>query len=584
LMAAESGRGPRAMVGLAWAITIMILVEPATATDVGFQLSAAATAGLVAWGKPITAWLATRAPRLPATLRESLGISLAAQASTLPIALLTFGRLAVIAPAANLVAVPLVPPVMGAGAIAFGAGWLATLGAPTWMTGLLAMPASLLLQALIAVVRTAAAVPGANETLPFPANVAGAMAAMALLLCMSRGLGRASREGPPKGAQPKAKQSAPRLRPRYKWSLAGAALLIVLAGSVVAASPDGSLHVIVLDVGQGDSILLEGDRGGRILVDGGPNPDLLIADLDHFIPAWDRRLDAIILTHPHDDHVAGLVAVLERYQVGRVFESGWSVDTPAYRAWKSALAERGLERERLSTGETLRLDDATLQVLWPDDGTVRSSLLDLNATANRQANDASVVLLGEYEGRRFLLTGDAEDDVDPILLSRGLPSLDMLKVAHHGSATASSEELLATTRPGVAVISVGADNTYGHPNGATVARLRAHSTRVARTDQEGTVDVAINRVSVTVETTRAAPGSVASAAAAASRLPLLYDAVDVSPQPTRERGTPYFPGPARLAPAPFASGGRNGRLACLAGRVGRSISRSPPGGGSRTAA
>jgi competence protein ComEC len=364
--------------------------------------------------------------------------------------------------------------------------------------------------------------------------------------------------------------------------------LVVLAGSVVSASPDGSVHIIVLDVGQGDSILLEGDRGGRILVDGGPDANLVVADLDQYIPAWDRHLDAIILTHPHDDHVAGLVGVVERYQVGRVFESGWSVDTPAYRAWKSALAAHGLERERLSTGETLQLDDATLQVLWPDDGTIRSPLLDPSATTNRQTNDASVVLLGEYEGRRFLLTGDAEDDVDPILLKRGLPTLDMLKVAHHGSATASSDELLATVRPSVSVISVGAKNIYGHPNEATVARLRAHSARVDRTDQEGTVEVTLNRVSVTVETARTASDGAArptaSAALAASRWPLLYDALDVSPQQARERRTPPFPGAARLASAPFARSGRDGGLAGLAGGIGRSLSRSPPCGGGRSVA
>jgi competence protein ComEC len=582
LGAAEIGRGSRVMVALAWAVALMIVVEPATVADVGFQLSATATAGLVAWGSPLTAWIADRAPRLPAVVRESLGVSLAAQASTLPIALLTFGRLALIAPAANLVAVPLVPPVMGAGAVAFGAGWLATLGAPTWMTGILAMPASILLQALVAVVRAAAAIPGANETLPFPANVAGAGAASALLLLMSRGLKRTSKRAAPKVAQARSGRSAPRLGRHFKWALAGAALLAVLAGSVVAASPDGSIHVIVLDVGQGDSILLEGDRGGRILIDGGPDPNLLMTDLDHYIPAWDRRLDAVILTHPHDDHVSGLVAVVERYQVGRAFESGWSVDTPAYRAWKSALAARGLKRERLSTGEMLQLDDATLQVIWPDDGTVRSPLLDSTATSNRQTNDASVVLLGEYEGRRFLLTGDAEDDVDPILLSRGLPSLDMLKVAHHGSATASSDELLATVHPSISVISVGVNNMYGHPNGATVARLRAHSTRVARTDQNGTVEVTLNRDAVTVEMARAAPGEASSTAAsttvAASTVRLLYDAVDVSTKSARERRTPPFLGATSLAPAPLAGSGRDGRLAGLAGGVGRSISRSPPGG------
>ena len=350
-----------------------------------------------------------------------------------------------------------------------------------------------------------------------------------------------------------------------------------MAGSALAARPDGSVHVIVLDVGQGDAILLEGDRGGRILVDGGPDPNLLISALDRFVPAWDRRLDAIVLTHPHDDHVAGLVAVVERYRVGRAFEPGWTVDTPAYRAWKATLTAHGLEPERLRTGETLRLDDAALHVLWPDDGTTRSATLDPAAASNRQTNDASIVLLGEFEGRRFLLTGDAEEDVDPILLSRGLPTVDMLKVAHHGSATASSDALLAAVRPAVAVISVGANNTYGHPNGGTVARLRAHSSRVARTDLDGTVEVTLDRSAVTVSRTRGDAPEAGAPAATTAAFGLLYDSIDVRPEPSRERGLAPVAGTTGLAPPPLAGGRRDCRLAGVAGGVGRSVARSPPG-------
>jgi competence protein ComEC len=613
MAAVESGRGSRVMVGLAWAVAIILIVEPATVSDVGFQLSAAATAGLVAWATPLTDWLAEHVPRLPSFLRESLGVSLAAQAATLPIALLTFGRLSLIAPAANLAAVPLVPPVMAAGALAFGAGWLAMFGAPVWLTGLLAMPATLSLSALVAVVDVAAAIPGANETLPFPANAAAAAAAIGLLLLMHRALSRAGRRKDRPSARPRPQSPTtnpkpkPYLRPRYRWALAGAALLVVLAGSVVAARPDGSVHIVVLDVGQGDSILLEGDRGGRILIDGGPDANVLMGDLDRYIPTWDRRLDAIVLTHPHDDHVTGLVAVVERYQVGRTFESGWSVDTPAYRAWKSALSERGLTPERLSSGETLALDDATLRVLWPDDGRVRPSYLDPNATANRATNDASIVLLGEYEGRRFLLTGDVEDDVDPILLSRGVPTVDMLKVAHHGSATASSDVLLAALEPGVAVVSVGANNPYGHPNAATMARLRAHSPRVFRTDEDGTVETTLDRTAVTVTSSRTAPASGTSgaaggtsgaaggtsgaaggtsgttggatlSAAAARPVGLLYDSLDVNPEPSRERGLASVARAPDLAPSPLAGRCRDGCLAGMAVDLRRSIARSPPGG------
>ena len=619
MAAVESGRGSRAMVGLAWAVALMILVAPATVSDVGFQLSAAATAGLVAWATPLTDWLVARLPRIPAAVRESLGISLTAQAATLPIALLAFGRLALIAPAANLVAVPLVPPVMAAGALAFGAGWLDMAGAPAPLTGLLAMPTALLIGALIAVVRAAAAIPGANETLPFPANAIAAAIAAGLLILMHRGLAKAARakaltRGSSAAASVPAATSSPAARTaagllhvgrRWRWALVGAAFLVALAGSVAAARPDGSVHVIVLDVGQGDSILLEGDRGGRILVDGGPDSAVLMADLDRYIPTWDRRLDAVVLTHPHDDHVAGLVAVVQRYKVGRAFESGWPSESASYRAWKSALAARGLTPSRLRTGETLKLDDATLRVLWPDDGTTRPAELDPDATDNRKTNDASIVLLGEYEGRRFLLTGDAEGDVDPILLSRGLPTIDMLKVAHHGSATASSDPLLAAVRPAVAVISVGAQNTYGHPNGGTVARLWDHSSRVLRTDQNGTVETTLDSAAVTVTVTRGDPSAGPAGAArrpsalaarqrsAAGAYPpggaalpacLLYACFDVRSEPSRERGTAAITRTTGVAPSPFAGRGRDGGLACLAGGPRRSVGRSPPRGVGRAAA
>ena len=578
MAAVESGRGARAMVGLGWAATLMIVIEPATVGDAGFQLSAAATAGLVAWASPLTDWLGRHAARVPAALRESLGISLAAQAATLPIALLDFGRLALIAPAANLVVVPIVAPVMAAGALAFAAGWLAALGVPAWATGPVAMPATLLLTLLIEAVRVFAAIPGASQTLPFPGNAIAAAGSLGLLVVMHRTFGRAHRRANTrKPTATPARAAPPHFLSRYRAPLAVAVLLAGMTGSALSSRPDGAIHVIVLDVGQGDAILLEGDRGGRILVDGGPDQNVLISRLDAYIPAWDRRLDAIVLTHPHDDHVAGLVGVIERYHVGRAFEPGWAVDTPAYRAWGAALSAHGLLPERLRTGETVRLDDATLHVLWPDDGTTRSAALDPAATNNRQTNDASVVLLGEFEDRRFLLTGDAEDDVDPVLLSRGLPTVDMLKVAHHGSATASSEALLAALQPSVAVISVGAGNTYGHPNGATLARLRAHSSKVTRTDLDGSVEVTLDRAAVTVADSRGGSAAAFESRTEVAPVGLLYDSIDVDPKPSRERGLAPVAGTTRLAPPPFAGCRRDCRLAGVAGRVDRSASRSPPG-------
>jgi competence protein ComEC len=595
LLAVESGRGSRAMVGLAWAVAAMLVVEPSAVSDAGFQLSAAATAGLVAWATPLTRRLEAVAPWLPGPLGESLGVSLAAQAATLPIALLTFGRLALIAPAANLVAVPIVPPAMAAGALAFVAGGLGALGAPSWLCGLVALPAWALLAALIWVVHLAASVPGANETLAFPANaVAAAAAGLALCLLHRQLRSSSSRKpntstGQPDPAARAGRAEKPTRRPKHRRVLVAAAFVVALAGCVVSSRPDGSVHVIVLDVGQGDAILLEGDRGGRILVDGGPDGSVLLNVLDRYVPAWDRRLDAIVLTHPHDDHVSGLVTVVDKYRIGRAFESGWAVSTPAYRAWLDALAAHGLRPERLRTGDTLRLDDATLHVLWPDDGTVRPSYLDPAATDNRKTNDASIVMLGEYENRRFLLTGDAEDDVDPVLLGRGLPAVDMLKVAHHGSATASSDAILAALRPAVAAVSVGAGNTYGHPAPATMARLRAHAGTVLRTDQVGTVETTLNAAGVTVSSARVGferrprDGRPALAAADASTRPgLLYDSIYVSPQPSGKRGPAALARAAGLVPPSLAGRGRDGRLAGVAGGLGWALARSPPRGSGRS--
>jgi competence protein ComEC len=133
------------------------------------------------------------------------------------------------------------------------------------------------------------------------------------------------------------------------------------------------------------------------------------------------------------------------------------------------------------------LDDITFHVLWPDPDRVPREPPD----GGRGINDVSIVLLGEVAGRRFLLTGDVEDDVDPILAKRGLPPIDVLKVAHHGSATASTTTFLAAVRPRVAIVSAGADNPYGHPARSTIERLADTGARVLRTDTDGSVAVTI---------------------------------------------------------------------------------------------
>jgi competence protein ComEC len=243
-----------------------------------------------------------------------------------------------------------------------------------------------------------------------------------------------------------------------------------------------------------------------MLIDGGPDPDRLLIELDRRLPPWDRRLDVLILSHPHEDHVAGLALLLERYRVGRVFEPGMRGPGPGYGAWSAALDRAGAPRRgTLATGDRLAVDDARFQVLWPDPGRVPREPPD----SGRGINDVSIVLLGEIDGRRVLLTGDVEDDVDPVLAARGLPRIDFLKVAHHGSGTASTVAFLGVVRPQLAVVSAGADNPYGHPARSTLDHLRASGATVLRTDTDGSVTVtfAMGRMTVDPSGARAAATS-----------------------------------------------------------------------------
>ena len=457
LVARESGRAGRAAAALGWAAVLLLLADPHLVGDAGFQLSSLATAGILAWATPLGAWL-TRATRerLPRWLIECLAVSLAAQAATLPVVLVTFGRLAIVSPVVNLAIVPLVAPAMAASAVALIGGVAATMGAPAAVATLLGLPAWFLLSVIVGIVEATAALPFASATLEPPWNVAaGIMAGLipGVVLIARRQVW--PRRPDPRRASPSAPSAVPRARTpassgRRPARIAAAALALslVAGGLALAHRPDGSTTITVLDVGQGDAILVEGDRGGRMLVDGGPDPDRLLVELDRRLPPWDRRIDVVVLTHPHEDHVAGLAMLLSRYRIGRVFEPGMRGAGPGYVAWDAALDRVGAPaRGRLVTGDRLAVDSLRFDVLWPDPGTVPAEPPD----SGRAINDVSIVLLGEIDGRRILLTGDVEDDVDPILAARGLPPVDFLKVAHHGSGSASTVAFLGVVRPQVAV-------------------------------------------------------------------------------------------------------------------------------------
>lgn len=540
LVARESGRRGGAATGLGLAAAAMLLMDPAVAADVGFLLSVAATGGLLAWSTGICTALRRRLPvRTPGWLIESLGVSLAAQAATLPLVLLHFGRLSLVAPAANLIIAPIVAPAMFGSLLGLTAGMALDLGVPGVVVAPLSLLATLPLDALISIGRAAAALPLASVGLPQPLAMLAAAATGFGLWCFGTAQGgsvmrwigsrsavvpwrhRSARPDTPPPASGGAAEpgsharsrthrgiGAPARAPRRLaqiMAITGAGLLVV-AGSLAAGTADGRLRMTVLDIGQGDSMLLEGDRGSRILVDGGPDPDRLATLLDERIPAWDRRVDLVVLTHPHEDHVAGLPLLLQRYRVPVVAEPGMIGNGPGDREFRSVSARLTAKRVVLAAGDRLRLDGAAITVLWPRRGEVPLHPPD-DGTG---INNVSIVMDIRYGTRRLLLAGDMEEEVDPALLAEGSlgdQRVDVLKVAHHGSRTSSTAPFLASVAPRVAVVSAGRDNPYGHPAPETLERLSAAGARVLRTDVDGTVTVSTNGRDLSVSTTGGRTGA-----------------------------------------------------------------------------
>ena len=283
------------------------------------------------------------------------------------------------------------------------------------------------------------------------------------------------------------------------WS--GIALLLLATAatwSAVLERPDGRLHVTILDVGQGDSIFIVTPRGRQVLIDGGPDPKVLLNLLGERMPFWDRSLDLVVLTHPHADHAAGLAETLRRYDVALVLERDVEHASSEYASWRAALNARDGPVVQAMPGQRILLDHGlVLEVLYPPDRLLVNTSSDLN--------NSSVVTRLVYGETSFLLAGDIHWDVERYLLRRSL-HLDstVLKVGHQGSRTSTTQEFLREVSPQVAVISVGEDNRFGHPHPEVVQALTDSlgMDRVFITKDHGSVEIVSDGASLIVYTER----------------------------------------------------------------------------------
>ena len=240
-------------------------------------------------------------------------------------------------------------------------------------------------------------------------------------------------------------------------------------------------RVTFFDVGQGDAIFVEVPNGNQILIDGGPS-DRVAAKLGEHMPFWDRSIDLLILTHPHTDHLNGLLEVLKRYDVGMVMEAGVRYSTPEYGEWRDLLKKKNVQVMVAQRGQRVHISpSADFDILAPFENSEN--------TSPKNVHDAMVVSKLRYSSTTVLFTGDAEETLEYKLLMSGADlAADILKVGNHGSKTSTANAFVRMAAPKIAVISAGKNNRYGHPHQQTLDTLEKFGVKIFRTDRDGDIE------------------------------------------------------------------------------------------------
>lgn len=441
------------------------LVAPRTVLDLGWQLSVAGTVALAAGGsmsrRVIPAkWRGARR----STARAAI-VSIVATVVTAPLVAWTFGRVALLGPITNLVADPvmgLLQPVL----------FLAICIPVRPVERVLADAAHLLLVAFDGVAAHAAAIPGAAP-LVYPtvlAALAGGIAAAAVVVaCLAERPARAC--------------------------IVALACVALMTAEPLLQRPRGFTELHMIDVGQGDALALRTRRGRWVVVDAGrswPSGDAGRSVVVPYIAHRGGRVALFALSHPHADHVGGATSLFSALHPALFLDPGYVGTTPPYLAALAEARRDGIPWRRVHPGDSLVVDEVVLTALAPD---------SVWASGLNDANLASTVLLVRVGRVRMLLTGDAEAPEEAWLLDHSPDALrsDVLKVGHHGSNTSTSHAFLAAVHPRLALISVGANNSYGHPDPEVLERLGADGVPTLRTDLAGTIIVRTDGTRLEVE-------------------------------------------------------------------------------------
>jgi competence protein ComEC len=445
---------------LAGAVLVLLVLDPRLVWSIGFQLSVVATAGMVALATPI----AERLRFVPKPVAVAAGATLGAQVAVTPILLFHFHEVPGVTVLANLAAFPAVPPalLLGFAAAAIGLVWFP-------LGDLLAWLASLPLRYLELVADALGKAPVAHIT------SGGGIAVLVVGVAVVVGLGWWLRSG--------------RAPPRRAVVAGAVALPVLVWSTALGTGPPAGLVVRFFDVGQGDAALVTSPGGANVLVDGGPDDQMVATEL---AALGVKRLDVVIATHPHADHIIGLPTVLSRVPVGLVLEPGCP-DTSAIQAeLDRAIASEGVPVRHPRMGDSFSVGDLRLDVLSPD---------RCWTNTESDANNDSLVVVVTFLEDTILFAGEPEEPAQEVLLEAEVSLVaDVLKVPHHGAAT-SLPELFPAVDPQVAVVSVG-PNDYGHPVPAIMDAIAETGAAIWRTDRRGDVVLRFDGPTPTVESDR----------------------------------------------------------------------------------
>ena len=482
------GRQRSSIAALVLAAAIMIGVNPQVLFTASFQMSFAAMIGLVFILPPLHRLgrriIGNRLDKLPplravaGCLNDGLSVTLAAVLAVWPLVACYFGIVSLVGPLTTLLALPALPAIITLGIVSGGLGFIALPLAQAG--GWLLWP---FLAYLLMAVEGFAGLPLSHiEVGSFSAPFIWLYyAALAVVLWLVHRRRADEFTGGPSSITGHMDSSGFFPRLSWKWLVLPLALVAMLVPSVVAAQPDDNLHVTFLDVGQGDAILIS--KGNQqVLIDGGPGSQAITRELSRYMPFWDRTIELVVLSHPHDDHVSGLVEVLRSYRVEQVLYAESDCQSAVYAEWLNLIEEKDIAATTACAGQRIEFDEVVIDVLNPTQP-------PMTGTDSDEDNNSLVLYAGLGE-ISFLLTGDIMWPAELELLGRrAVPQCTVLKVAHHGSSTSTTAGFLAVAEPQLAIISVGGDNSFGHPTDEVLQRLiqALGEDNIYRTDEDGSI-------------------------------------------------------------------------------------------------